>query len=83
MNADLKDRWEVLAEPVQTVMRRYALVGAYEKLKDLTRGRDGMTREALHAFIKGLDLPEAEKTRLLALTPATYIGKAAELAKKI
>jgi len=83
MGADLKNRWEVLAEPVQTVMRRYALVGAYEKLKDLTRQRDGVTREALHAFIKGLDLPEAEKTRLLALTPATYIGKAAELAKKI
>jgi len=83
MGADLKNRWEVLAEPVQTVMRRYALVGAYEKLKDLTRRRDGVTREALHAFIKGLDLPEAEKTRLLALTPATYIGKAAELAKKI
>ncbi len=83
MSADLKDRWEVLAEPIQTVMRRYALVGAYEKLKDLTRGRDGVTREALHAFIKGLDLPEAEKVRLLELTPATYIGKAAELAKKI
>lgn len=83
MSADLKDRWEVLAEPVQTVMRRYALVGAYEKLKDLTRTGGGATREALHAFIKGLDLPEAEKTRLLALTPATYIGRAAELAKKI
>ncbi|KPK19582.1 MAG: adenylosuccinate lyase [Betaproteobacteria bacterium SG8_41] len=83
MNADLRDRWEVLAEPVQTVMRRYALVGAYEKLKDLTRGRDGITREALHAFVRDLDLPEAEKTRLLALTPATYIGKAAELAKKL
>jgi adenylosuccinate lyase len=83
MDADLKDRWEVLAEAVQTVMRRYALVGAYEKLKDLTRKRDGVTREALHAFINGLDLPEAEKMRLLALTPSTYIGKAAELAKKI
>lgn len=83
MSADLKDRWEVLAEPVQTVMRRYALVGAYEKLKGLTRTGGGVTREALHAFIKGLDLPEAEKTRLLALTPATYIGRAAELAKKI
>lgn len=83
MNADLKDKWEVLAEPIQTVMRRYALVGAYEKLKELTRGRDGVTREALHAFIRELDLPEAEKRRLLALRPATYIGKAAELAKKI
>ncbi|HXV10358.1 MAG TPA: adenylosuccinate lyase [Burkholderiales bacterium] len=83
MSADLKDAWEVLAEPVQTVMRRYALVGAYEKLKDLTRGKHGITREALHAFISGLDLPPAEKARLLALTPATYIGKAAELARKI
>lgn len=83
MDADLRERWEVLAEPIQTVMRRYALVGAYEKLKDLTRRRGGVTREALHAFINGLDLPEAEKTRLLKLTPTTYIGKAAELAKKI
>jgi adenylosuccinate lyase len=83
MSADLRDKWEVLAEPVQTVMRRYALVGAYEKLKELTRGRDGVTREALHAFVSGLDLPQAEKARLLALTPATYIGKAAELARKL
>ncbi len=83
MSADLRDKWEVLAEPIQTVMRRYALVGAYEKLKELTRGRDGVTREALHAFVSGLDLPQAEKARLLALTPATYIGKAAELARKL
>ena len=83
MSADLKDKWEVLAEPVQTVMRRYALVGAYEKLKELTRGKDGLTREALHAFVSGLDLPQAEKARLLALTPSTYIGKAAELARKL
>ena len=83
MSADLKDKWEVLAEPVQTVMRRYALVGAYEKLKELTRGKDGLTREALHAFVSGLDLPHAEKARLLALTPSTYIGKAAELARKL
>ena len=83
MSADLKDKWEVLAEPIQTVMRRYALVGAYEKLKDLTRGKNGITREALHAFIAELDLPQAEKSRLIALTPATYIGKAAELARKL
>ena len=83
MSADLKDQWEVLAEPIQTVMRRYALVGAYEKLKDLTRGKNGITREALHAFIAGLDIPQAEKARLLALTPATYIGNAAELARKL
>jgi len=83
MNADLSEKWEVLAEPIQTVMRRYALVGAYEKLKELTRGKDGVTREALHAFVSGLDLPQAEKARLLSLTPSTYIGKAAELARKL
>ena len=81
--SDLDANWEVLAEPIQTVMRRYGVSGAYEQLKDLTRGKDGITREALHAFIKTLAIPAAEKKRLLALTPATYIGKAAELAKKI
>jgi len=80
---DLDSNWEVLAEPIQTVMRAHGLAGAYEQLKDLTRGRGGITREALHAFISGLALPPAEKKRLLALTPATYIGKAALLAKKI
>jgi adenylosuccinate lyase len=81
---DLADSWEVLAEPIQTVMRRYGVTGAYEKLKDLTRGGKGITREALHAFIRGLAaIPEADKKRLLALTPANYIGKAADLAKKI
>jgi len=83
MAADLNDRWEVLAEPIQTVMRRYGLVGAYERLKDLTRTKGGVTREALHVFVNGLELPDAEKRRLLALTPATYTGKAAELAKKV
>jgi adenylosuccinate lyase len=83
MAEDLDANWEVLAEPIQTVMRRYGVTGAYEQLKDLTRGKDGITRETLHAFIKGLALPEAEKKRLLTLTPASYIGKAAELAKKI
>ncbi len=83
MTADLNDRWEVLAEPIQTVMRRYGLVGAYEKLKELTRRKGGITREALHAFIGGLDLPDAEKKRLLALAPATYTGKAADLARKV
>jgi adenylosuccinate lyase len=81
--ADLDANWEVLAEPIQTVMRRYGVSGAYEQLKDLTRGKDGTTRESLHAFIKTLAIPAAEKKRLLALTPATYIGKAAVLAKKI
>jgi len=80
---DLEANWDVLAEPIQTVMRRYGVAGAYEQLKELTRGKGGITREALAAFIQGLALPDAEKKRLLALTPATYIGKAAELARKI
>ncbi len=80
--ADLDACWEVLAEPVQTVMRRYGVANPYEQLKELTRGK-AITREALHAFIRGLGVPEAEKTRLLALTPATYVGLAAELAKRI
>ncbi|MEK7876810.1 MAG: adenylosuccinate lyase [Pseudomonadota bacterium] len=81
--ADLDSNWDVLAEQIQTVMRRYGVAGAYEQLKDLTRGKGGITRVSLHAFIKTLAIPAAEKKRLLALTPATYIGKAAELAKKI
>jgi adenylosuccinate lyase len=81
--ADLDANWEVLAEPIQTVMRRHGVTGAYEQLKKLTRGKGGITRESLRAFIKALAIPSAEKKRLLALKPATYIGKAAELAKKI
>jgi adenylosuccinate lyase len=80
---DLEDNWEVLAEPIQTVMRARGLTGAYEQLKELTRGKDGISRATLHAFIDGLDLSGADKKRLLALTPASYIGKAAELAKKV
>jgi len=83
MKRDLDDNWEVLAEPIQTVMRRYGVTGAYEKLKELTRGKERITRDMLHAFIGGLAIPEPEKKRLLALTPATYIGKAAELARRI
>ena len=65
-------------------MRRYGVTGAYEQLKELTRGKEGITRESLHQFIEGLSgIPEAERKRLLALTPATYTGKAAELARKI
>jgi adenylosuccinate lyase len=64
-------------------MRRYGITGGYEKLKDLTRGQDGITRDTVQTFIKGLAIPEAEKQRLLALTPATYIGKAAELARRV
>jgi adenylosuccinate lyase len=81
--SDLDASWEVLAEPIQTVMRRYGVSGAYERLKELTRGKEGITRASLAAFIRTLAIPAAEKKRLLALTPATYIGKAAELAKKI
>jgi adenylosuccinate lyase len=83
MSRDLDENWEVLAEPIQTVMRRYNIAGGYEKLKDLTRGKGGITRETVQSFIKSLAIPDAEKKRLLALTPATYIGKAAELAKRI
>ena len=82
--ADLDANWEVLAEPIQTVMRRYGVSGAYEQLKELTRGKAGINRDTLAAFINGLiGIPDAEKKRLLTLTPANYIGKAAELAKKI
>jgi adenylosuccinate lyase len=76
---DLDDAWEVLAEPVQTVMRRYGVPEPYEKLKELTRGR-GITREAMTAFITSLPIPVEARERLLALTPAGYVGKAAELA---
>jgi adenylosuccinate lyase len=82
MAVDLDANWEVLAEPIQTVMRRYNLSGAYEKLKDLTRGRR-VTRETLHELIRSLPIPEAEQSRLLAMTPATYIGLAQSLAARI
>lgn len=80
---DLEHAWEVLAEPIQTVMRRYGVPNPYEQLKELTRGKGGITREALHAFIRGLAVPEAEKQRLLQMTPWNYTGKAAELARRI
>ena len=66
--------WEVLAEPIQTVMRRCGIADPYEQLKALTRGQRAITRELLHAFIRDLDIPETDKTTLLALTPATYLG---------
>ena len=72
----------MLAEPVQTVMRRYGLPNPYEQLKELTRGK-AITRESMQAFIRGLDLPPAERERLLALTPGSYTGKAAELARRL
>ncbi len=79
---DLDSAWEVLAEPVQTVMRRYGLANPYERLKELTRGQ-AITREILQQFISELDIPAHDKARLLAMTPATYIGKAAELAARV
>jgi adenylosuccinate lyase len=81
--ADLDANWEVLAEPIQTVMRRYGAPSPYEQLKSLTRGKSGMTRESLHAFIDGLDIPAEAKAQLKALTPATYIGNAATLARRV
>lgn len=79
--ADLDDAWEVLAEAVQTVMRRHGVPEPYEKLKALTRGRE-ITEEGLREFIRGLPLPEDARRALLDLTPAGYVGKAAELARR-
>ena len=81
--ADLDNNWEVLAEPIQTVMRRYGIENPYEKLKELTRGKQGITRESLHRFIQNLAIPDDAKARLLALTPASYIGNAAQQAKAL
>ena len=80
--ADLDDAWEVLAEPIQTVMRRYNLPNPYERLKALTRGKT-ITRTAIRDFIQTLEIPQAERDRLLAMTPASYTGLAAPLAKRI
>ena len=80
--ADLDTSWEVLAEPIQTVMRRYGLPQPYEQLKNFTRGA-AMTRELMQGFIAGLAIPEEEKQRLLGMTPGSYTGKAAELARRI
>jgi len=82
IQADVGDAWEVLAEAVQTVMRRYGIPEPYEKLKALTRGQ-AVTKDLLHEFIATLDIPDQEKQRLLALTPETYIGLAASLADSI
>ncbi len=79
--ADLDHAWEVLAEPVQTVMRRHGLPNPYDQLKDFTRGQP-ITRELMQGFIAALPLPEAERQRLLALTPATYTGLAEALARR-
>ena len=80
--ADLDSAWEVLAEPIQTVMRRYGVQGAYEKLKEVTRGKT-VTASDLRKLIEGLEIPQADKDRLLAMTPGSYVGKAAELARRV
>jgi len=83
LSADLEETWEVLAEPIQTVMRRYGVQNPYEQLKALTRGKEGISKDALHQFIRELDIPQAEKQRLLTMTPQNYIGKAVTLARNI
>ena len=80
---DLDDVWEILAEPIQTVMKRFGIDDAYEHLKALTRGKNGISKEALHDFIRELSIPDAEKDHLLSMTPANYIGHAATLARQI
>jgi len=82
LHRDLDDNWEVLAEPIQTVMRRYGVPQPYEKLKELTRGRR-LGADDLRVFVAGLDLPAEVKARLLALTPETYLGYAEQLAHEI
>jgi adenylosuccinate lyase len=82
LEGDLDSSWEVLAEPIQTVMRRYGVQGAYEKLKEVTRGKT-VKADDLHALIRSLEIPDAEKTRLLEMTPGSYTGMAAELAKRV
>jgi adenylosuccinate lyase len=82
LEEDLEDRWEVLAEAVQTVMRKAGIENPYEKMKELTRGQE-INREQMRSFIQGLDLPQTDKERLLALTPAGYIGIASKLIHNI
>ena len=82
LDDDLNSSWEVLAEPIQTVMRRYGVQGAYEKLKEVTRGKT-VTAAALHELIESLEIPAPEKQRLLAMTPSSYVGMAAELARRV
>ena len=82
ISQDLDQAWEVLAEPIQTVMRKNKIKNPYEKLKNLTRGNQNINKESLHSFIKLLNLPKEDKDYLLNLTPQNYIGVAASLAKK-
>ena len=82
MAADLADNWELLAEPIQTVMRRYGIADSYEQLKALTRGR-GIDAPGIAGFIAGLPIPEEARRRLAELSPARYIGLAAQLAQDV
>ena len=81
IGADLGEAWDVLAEAVQTVMRAHRIPDAYDKLKELTRGKGGIQRDELHAFVRALAIPEGDKERLLALTPSSYTGLASKLAR--
>lgn len=81
ISEDLEHAWEVLAEPIQTLMRRYGIANPYEQLKTLTRGKNGINKEALQSFIDDLDLPDDAKKQLLTLTPWDYTGKASELTR--
>ncbi len=83
MAADLDRNWEILAEPLQIMMRRHGIADAYEQLKKLTRGKTGMTRESMHALIDEIELPMEARVRLKALTPGTYLGYAAALARRV
>ena len=82
IDADLEQSWEVLAEPIQTVMRRYGIEKPYEKLKALTRGQ-AITQQALHAFIDGLALPDPVRSELKNLTPSSYTGNARQQTEKL
>ncbi|MDK7225249.1 adenylosuccinate lyase, partial [Proteus mirabilis] len=82
LREELDSNWEVLAEPIQTVMRRYGIEKPYEKLKELTRGKR-ITAQDMIVFIDGLALPEQEKARLKAMTPESYIGFASQLVDKL
>ncbi|MDZ8119536.1 adenylosuccinate lyase [Pontiella agarivorans] len=81
--SDLDSAWEVLAEPVQTVMRKAGIEKPYEKLKDLTRGKDGITEQTIREFVQSLELDEADKQRLLEMTPASYVGMAEKIAEML
>jgi adenylosuccinate lyase len=80
--ADLETAWDVLAEAVQTVMRAHRIPGSYEKLKELTRGKGGIAKDELHAFIRSLPISAEARDRLLALSPARYTGLAERLARE-